>query len=48
MAKRLIRAFNYSSKAADKIVDLPSVFSVLPDVLWFRRILRVSFQNDFF
>ena len=32
-AKRLIRAFNSSSNAADKIVDLPSLFSVLPDLV---------------
>ena len=32
-ANRLIRALNYSFKAADKIVDLPSFFSVLPDVI---------------
>ena len=46
-AKHLIRAFNSSSKAADAFVDLPSLCSVLPVVLWFRRIRRVSFQSDF-
>ena len=39
-ATRLIRALNYSFKAADKTVYLPSFFSVLPDViiLWFRTV----------
>ena len=50
-AKRFIglRAFNSSSKAADKIADLPSLFPVglLLDVVWFRRIRRVLFRNDF-
>ena len=47
LAKRLIRAFKCSSKAVDKIVDLPSLFSVLPNVLWFRRIRRVFFRITF-
>ena len=46
--KRLLRAFMYSSKAVDKVVDLPSLFSVLPNVVWFLIIRRVLFQNDFF
>ena len=33
-AKRLICIFNSSSKAAYKIVDLPSVFSVPPVLVW--------------
>ena len=36
-------------KAADKIAGLPSLFPVglLLDVVWFRRIRRVLFRNDF-
>ena len=47
-AKRLIRVFISSSKPVYKIVDLQSLFSILPDLLWFCRIRRVLFQNDFF
>ena len=39
-AKRLI--------CADKIIDLPSLFLVLPELVWLRIIRRVWFQNDFF
>ena len=47
-AKRLIRAVNSSSKAAYTIIDLPSLFLVLPELVWLRRIHRFLFQNDFF
>ena len=47
-AKRLICAVNSSSKAGYKIIDLPSLFLVLPELVWLRRIRRVLFQNDFF
>ena len=47
-ANRLICAFNSSSKAAYKIVDLPSLFSVPPELVRLRRIRRILFQNDFF
>ena len=47
-AKRLICAVNSSSKAAYKIIDLPSLFLVLSELVWLRRIRRVLFQNDFF
>ena len=47
-AKRLIRAVNSSSKAAYTIIDLPSLFLVLPELVWLRRINRFLFQNDFF
>ena len=48
-AKRLICAFNSSSRAGYKIIDLPSLFFlVLPELVWLRRIRRVLFQNDFF
>ena len=47
-AKRLICAVYSSSKAAYKIVDRPSLFSVLPELVWLRRIRRVLFRNDFF
>ena len=47
-AKRLIRAVKSSSKAAYTIIDLPSLFLVLPELVWLRRINRFLFQNDFF
>ena len=47
-AKRLIRAVKSSSKAAYTIIDLPSLFLVLPELVWLRRIHRFLFQNDFF
>ena len=47
-AKRLIRAVNSSSKAAYTIIYLPSLFLVLPELVWLRRINRFLFQNDFF
>ena len=46
-ANRLICAVNSSSKAAYKSIDLPSLFLVLPELVWLRRIRRVLFQNDF-
>ena len=46
-AKRLICAVNSSSEAAYTIVDLPILFSILPELVWLCRIRRVLFQNDF-
>ena len=48
-AKRLISlcAVNSSSKAAYTIVYLPSLFSVLPELVWLRITRRVLFRNDF-
>ena len=47
-AKRLICAVNSSSKAAYKIIDLPSLFFLLPELVWLRTIRRFLFQNEFF